>query len=80
MWFTHKNNIIRGLVVGDDNIFVMEERQVFSNIGSLKIDVERVLIDSLSVLIIICISDLTLFTHSERVSKSSFSRFAHCLA
>jgi hypothetical protein len=22
-------------------------------------------------------SDLTLFTHSERVSKSSFSRFAH---
>ena len=80
MWFTHKSNTIRGLVGGDDNIFVMEERQVFSNIGSLKIDVERVLIDSLSVLILICISDLTIFTHSERVSKSSFSRFAHCLA
>jgi hypothetical protein len=31
-------------------------------------------------LILICISDLTLFTHSERISKSSFSRFAHCLA
>ena len=40
---------------------------------SLKIHVERVLIDSQ-------ISDLTFFTHSERVSKFSFSRLAHCLA
>ena len=30
MWFTHKNNIVRGLVDGDKNIFVMEERQVFT--------------------------------------------------
>ena len=38
--------------------------------GSLRINVERVLIDPLSFIILICISDLTLFTHSERVSKS----------
>jgi hypothetical protein len=48
MRFTHKNNIARGLVGGDNNIFVMKERQVLSNIWSLKIDVERVLIDPLS--------------------------------
>ena len=36
MWFTHKNNIVRGLVGGDNNIFVMEERQVFSNIWVFK--------------------------------------------
>jgi hypothetical protein len=28
---THKNNIVRGLAGGDNNIFVMEERQMFSN-------------------------------------------------
>jgi hypothetical protein len=27
---THKNNIVRGLVDGNKNIFVMEERQVFT--------------------------------------------------
>ena len=32
MCFTHKSNIVRGLVVGDNNIFVTEERQVFNNI------------------------------------------------
>jgi len=53
---------------------------VLSNIWVFTIDVERVLIDLLSFfLIIICISDLTLFTHSERVFKSSFSRFVNCL-
>jgi len=31
-----KNNIVRGLVAGDNNIFVMEERQVFSNIWVFK--------------------------------------------
>jgi hypothetical protein len=36
MWFTQKNNIVRGLVGGDNNIFVMEERQVFSNIWGFK--------------------------------------------
>jgi hypothetical protein len=36
MWFTQKNNIVRGLVGGDNNIFVMEERQVFSNIWVFK--------------------------------------------
>jgi hypothetical protein len=45
--------------------------------GSLKIDVERLLINPLSFLILICISDLAFVTHSERISKSSFSRFAH---
>ena len=49
---------------------------MFSNtFGSLKIDV-----DPLSFLILICISVLTLCTHSERVSKSSLLRFAHCRA
>ena len=32
MWFTHTNNIVRGLVGGDNNIFVMKERQMFSKI------------------------------------------------
>ena len=48
--------------------------------GSLKIDVERVLIDPLSFLIPICMSNLTLFIHSKRVSKFSFSRVVHWLA
>ena len=49
--------------------------------GSLKIDVVRVFIELLRFfLILICINDLTLFTHSERVCKFSFSRFVHCLA
>jgi hypothetical protein len=34
--FTHKNNIVRGLVGGDNTIFVMKERQVFSNIWVFK--------------------------------------------
>jgi hypothetical protein len=33
---THKYNIVRGLVGGDNNIFVMEERQVFANIWVFK--------------------------------------------
>jgi hypothetical protein len=37
----------------------------------LKIDVERVLIDPLSLLILICINQLILILYSERVSKSS---------
>jgi hypothetical protein len=48
MCFKHKNNIVRSLVGGDNYIFGMKERQVFSNIWVLKIDVERVLIDTLS--------------------------------
>jgi hypothetical protein len=36
MWFTQKNNIVRGFVGGDNNIFVMEEKQVFSNIWGFK--------------------------------------------
>jgi hypothetical protein len=58
MRFTHTNNIVRGLVGGDNNIFVMHEKQVFKTFGSLKIDVERVRIESLSFEILICISDL----------------------
>ena len=58
MRFTHNNNIVRGLVGEDNNIFVMKERQVFKTFGSLKIDVERVRIESLSFVILIWISDL----------------------
>jgi hypothetical protein len=36
MWSTHKNNIDRGLVGGDNNLFIMEERHVFSNIWVFK--------------------------------------------
>lgn len=36
MWFTHKQYIVRGLVCRDINIFVMEVRQVFSNIWASK--------------------------------------------
>jgi hypothetical protein len=32
----HKNNIARGLLGGDNNIVVMEERQVLSNIWVFK--------------------------------------------
>ena len=74
MWFTHKNNIDRGLVGGDNNIFVMKERQVFSNIWVFK-DWCRASAHRPTefFLILICVSDLTLLTHSERVSKSSFT-------
>jgi hypothetical protein len=59
-----QNNIVRGLVGGDNNIFVMERDRYLATFGSLKIDVERVLIDPLSFLIPICMSNLTLFIHS----------------
>jgi hypothetical protein len=54
-----------GLVGEDNNILVMEERHCLAAFKSLKIDVERLLIDPLRFVILICISDLTLFTHSE---------------
>jgi hypothetical protein len=53
MWLTHKNNIVRGLVGKYNNIIPMEMRQVFSNFGSLKNDVLRVLIEPLRFLILI---------------------------
>ena len=65
------NNIVTDLVDGDNNIFVMEIG-VLATFRSLKIYVDRLLIDPFSPLILICISDLTLFTQSERVCKSSF--------
>jgi hypothetical protein len=34
--FTHKDNIVRGLVLGDNDIYVMEERQVINNIWVFK--------------------------------------------
>ena len=64
MWFTLKSDIIMGLVGVDNNVIVMEERHCFATFKSLKIDVERLLIDPLRFVILICISDLTLFTHS----------------
>jgi hypothetical protein len=54
-----------GLVGVDNNILVMEERHCLAAFKSLKIDVERLLIDPLHFVILICISDLTLFTHSK---------------
>jgi hypothetical protein len=36
MCFTHNNNIARCLVGGDNNIFVMKERQVIFNIWVFK--------------------------------------------
>jgi hypothetical protein len=36
MRFTQKNNIVMGLVGGENNIFVMKGRQVFSNIWVFK--------------------------------------------
>jgi hypothetical protein len=53
MWLTHKNNIVRGLVSKYNNIIAMEMRQAFSNFGSLKNDVLRVLIEPLRLLILI---------------------------
>jgi hypothetical protein len=53
------------LVGVDNTILVMEERHCLAAFKSLKIDVERLLIDPLRFVILICISDLTLFTHSE---------------
>ena len=49
----------------------------FEKFGSLKINVERVLIDPPSLLILICISDLTLFTHSERSNSNFMKRTLH---
>jgi hypothetical protein len=36
MWFTHTNNIAMGFVGGDNDIFVMKEKQVLSNIWIFK--------------------------------------------
>jgi hypothetical protein len=44
---------VRGLVSKYNNIIAMEMRQVFSNFGSLKNDVLRVLIEPLRFLILI---------------------------
>jgi hypothetical protein len=63
IWFTHNYNIVRGLVGGDNNIFVMKERQVFSNIWVFK-DWCRASAyrPTEFFLILICMSDLTLLT------------------
>ena len=61
MWFTHKNDIVKGIVCRNNNISVVEVKQVFhiNNIWVfiyfLNIDVARVLIDPLSLLLLICI-------------------------
>ena len=49
-----------GLVVVDNHILVMDERHCLAAFKSLKINVERLLIDPLRFVILICISDLTL--------------------
>jgi hypothetical protein len=59
IWFTHKNNIFRALSA--ETITYLSY--------NYKDDVERVLIDPLSLLILICISDLPLSNRS-----------VHCLA
>ena len=74
MWFKYKSDIFRGLV-GKTN-FSWRWDECLEIFEFLKINVLLVFIDTLSILILICIKDLILFTHPERVSKSSFLRFA----
>ena len=69
----HKNDIIRGLVGRYGKIFVMGVKQMYSNIWIFKDWCLRMLIDSLSFSILICINDLTLFTHLERVKVILFT-------
>jgi hypothetical protein len=45
-----------GLVVVDNNILVMEERHCFAVFKSIKIDVERLLIDPLRFVILILLT------------------------
>jgi hypothetical protein len=54
-----------GLVGVDNNILVMEERHCLAAFNSLKIVGERLPIDPLRFVILIYISDLTLFIHSK---------------
>ena len=51
-----------------------------ATIGSLKIDIKRVLTDTLCFLNYILYQRLQTIHPSERVSKSSHLQFAHCLA
>jgi len=59
-----QNDIVTGLVCRDNNILVMEIRQVLKTFGSFKIDVVPVLIDLLRYLIVISMNNLTDLTHS----------------
>ena len=75
-----QNNIVRGLVGCDNNLFVMEERRVFNNIWVYNYWCRASAHIPTSFLILLCISDLTLFTHSEGIYRSSFACFTQCLA
>ena len=77
MWLTHKNNIVRGLVGKYNNIIAMEMRQVFSNFGSLKNDVLRVLIEPLRFLILI-LKWFHVFIQDHGAYKHKTGRFASC--
>jgi hypothetical protein len=65
-----ETEIINMLECFIENTFAMpsgrvSQQTVLAAFKSLKIDVERLFIDPLRFVILICISDLTLFTHSE---------------
>ena len=75
MWLTHKNNIVGGLVGKYNNIIAMEMRQVFSNFGSLKNDVLRVLIEPLRFLILI-LKWFHVFIQDHGAYKHKTGRFA----
>jgi hypothetical protein len=61
----HTKTILLGALSAETIIYLRRDR-CLAIFGSLKIDVEQVLIDPLRFLILICISDLTLFTYCRK--------------
>jgi hypothetical protein len=80
MLFIHKTILLGALLAVITTYLSWRRDGCLTTFGSINIDVERVLIYPLSFLILLCISDLTLFTHSEGIYRSSFACFAQCLA
>ena len=80
MWFTH-NTILLGVLSAGTATYLLWRRDRYTFI-SFKIDVAWVSIDALSLFILTCIYDLTLWAQSKRVYMCmySFSHFVHCLA
>jgi len=70
MLFTHKTIVLGTLMAGRRTYLSCMRDGCLATFGCLNIDVERVLIDQLSFLILICISDPTLFTYSEKIYLS----------
>ena len=80
MWFTHKT-ILLGVLSAGTAIYLLWRRDRYT-FRYFKIDVAWVSIDALSLFILTCIYDLTLWAHSKRVYiyMYSFSHYVHCLA